>query len=375
MIVLAIGPMPTLDSVSGLSVAFDMAVRGMRERGHEVFVVDTMPSSDKHVSGRFQLNRVRELIRVLRKCLALVKLADVVYAPVSTSTLGVLKDLLLGLVARFGEKPLVGHLHGGGERLFYESSAWPVQLVTRISRRNFSRIIVLGELLRAEYDYLDSAVELVVVPNGLPCEAEPECYRPKHWEQGSPVSLLYLSNMLPSKGYLRVLDACAILKARGVKFRCRFCGGFVNTVTEQANDNTLEHFKARVVELGLGGEVDYLGLVHGAQKRAELALADVFLLPTSYPWEGQPISIIEALSWGVPVVSTNHKGIPEQVRDGVDGILVQPPGEPHALADAVMEIVESPVAYRGFSEAARQAYEKRFTAKAFVENLEKALMF
>ena len=67
-----------------------------------------------------------------------------------------------------------------------------------------------------------------------------------------------------------------------------------------------------------------------------LQVADVFVLPTFYPFEGQPLVLLEALAAGVPVVSTFHAGIPETVRNEKEGLLV-PANDPPALAGAIRQ--------------------------------------
>lgn len=372
MKLLAIGPLPKDDIVTGLGIAFEMAVRGLEGVGCDVAVVDTMPSSRSHVSGRFGLGRAMEIIGVLWSSRREIRNCDVVYFMLSTSTVGVLKDFLLGLLAKAYGKPLVGHLHGGGEAAFYRDAGTLKRLLVRASRRLVSRIIVLGQLLRNEYAYLGPGTDVVVVPNGLPPESEPEDYAPKSLSGGEVVSLLYLSNMMPSKGYLALLDACAVLKTRGVRFRCVFCGAFVDAVIAGEEDNTEEAFREKVKRLGVEREVSYRGVVRGAEKRRVLSDAHIFVLPTAYPWEGQPISIIEAMSWGMPVIASRHKGIPEQVDDRASGILLDDV-DANAIADAVMELAANETTYAKYGRCARKSYEDRFTEIAFVRNLREAL--
>jgi glycosyltransferase involved in cell wall biosynthesis len=89
---------------------------------------------------------------------------------------------------------------------------------------------------------------------------------------------------------------------------------------------------------------------------------DVFLLPTYYPSEAQPLTIIEALNAGCPVVATAHASIPNMVRDGVEGSLV-PPRAPEAIADAV-EVMRETGTWRSRSRAARARYVDRFSPQA-----------
>ena len=80
--------------------------------------------------------------------------------------------------------------------------------------------------------------------------------------------------------------------------RCDFCGEFMDTVasdgTHESADAAQARFRRTIGEWGLDSYAEYHGVVRGAHKIEFLRRAHVFVLPTWYPWEGQPMSIIEA---------------------------------------------------------------------------------
>lgn len=94
-----------------------------------------------------------------------------------------------------------------------------------------------------------------------------------------------------------------------------------------------------------------------------LASADFFVLPSDT--EGLPLSVLEAMSHGLPVVASRVGGIPEIVDDGVEGLLV-PPGEPHALADAILHLVRDEGARQ---QIGRQALARATTRLSFTETV------
>jgi glycosyltransferase involved in cell wall biosynthesis len=85
--------------------------------------------------------------------------------------------------------------------------------------------------------------------------------------------------------------------------------------------------------------------------------------------EGLPMSLLEAMAAGCPVVATRVGGIPDLVTDGVDGLLI-PPGDPHALAAALQRILRDPVFAQQLGNAARQTIANRYTAERSLERLE-----
>jgi glycosyltransferase involved in cell wall biosynthesis len=86
--------------------------------------------------------------------------------------------------------------------------------------------------------------------------------------------------------------------------------------------------------------------------------ADVFVMASR--WEGLPLAIIEAMMSGLPVVATAVGGVPEEVVDGVTGLLV-PPGEPEALARAMQRFLDDPQLRASAGAAGRRRALERFT--------------
>jgi len=98
-----------------------------------------------------------------------------------------------------------------------------------------------------------------------------------------------------------------------------------------------------------------------------LGAADLFVL--SSDWEGLPITVLECLAAGVPVLSTRVGGVPEVISDGASGFLV-PPGDPGALAEAVERLARDPEARARAAAAGRRTYEARFTASKMARQTE-----
>ena len=128
------------------------------------------------------------------------------------------------------------------------------------------------------------------------------------------------------KGHRFLLEAVALLKARGVKLRCLLAG-------EGPERQALEELTAR---LGLEREVNFLGFV--ADTPAFLAGIDIFVLPSLY--EGLGVAALEAMAAGKPVVASRAGGLVEAICDGITGLLV-PPGDGPALGEAVARLIEN----------------------------------
>jgi glycosyltransferase involved in cell wall biosynthesis len=94
---------------------------------------------------------------------------------------------------------------------------------------------------------------------------------------------------------------------------------------------------ARAAELGLSDDVEVLGWVSGAAKQRVLAEGTIYVLP-SYA-EGLPISVLEAMEAGMPVVATAVGGIPDAIEDGAEGFLVSP-GDINSLVNRISQLLQ-----------------------------------
>jgi L-malate glycosyltransferase len=121
----------------------------------------------------------------------------------------------------------------------------------------------------------------------------------------------------------------------------------------------------QVQELGLQDSVRFLGT---RRDLPEIYRAlDLFVQPSL--WEGLPLALLKAMGAGLPVVATRVSGSAEAIADGINGRLVAP-GDPHALAQAISELLRQPEQRRRLADAARRTVAARFSLEAMLRQLE-----
>lgn len=220
-------------------------------------------------------------------------------------------------LARGMGRKVVMTMHGGG---FREYAA---------GRRTFveatlARCACVGALSEKWRDYYRDELNcrhVEIIPNVV----EAPVARAGKTADGI-VRFLFLGAIVRQKGVYDLLETVA---AR----RDELQGRFFLTIGGTGEDEQLQRF---ITDLNLGGLVEFVGWVSGPRKKELLARADVFVLP-SYV-EGVPVSLLEAMTYGLPVLATPVGGVPGIVDDD-NGVLV-PPGDCAALGDALVRLSE-----------------------------------
>lgn len=193
------------------------------------------------------------------------------------------------------------------------------------------------------------------------CGVEPAAYAPDpaRRDRGpdDPLRLIAIGTLHEVKGQSHLVEACRLLRERGVVASCGIVG-----------DGPDRPALARqIADAGLEGSVTLLGQLTETAVIDALHGADVLVAP-SVPTrrgkrEGIPVVLMEAMAAGLPVVASRLSGIPELVEDGVSGILV-PPADPSSLATALAELAADPDRRRRMGAAGRAAVMRDFDVRA-----------
>jgi glycosyltransferase involved in cell wall biosynthesis len=191
--------------------------------------------------------------------------------------------------------------------------------------------------------------KFVVIPNGI--DSTLWASTGAHREASR---IVCVANFRPIKRLPDVVDAVAVLKARGVHATCVFVG-----------DGPLRSaVQARARSAGVDDRIEFMGQQPPEDVAALLDGAGVFVLASL--WEGMPVSVMEAMSMGLPVVATDVPGIQELVVQGETGWLV-PSRNPEQLADGLMSALANPEKARRMGQAGRVRVEKIFSLDRMID--------
>ena len=139
--------------------------------------------------------------------------------------------------------------------------------------------------------------------------------------------LLCVARLSSEKGHRFLIHALRLLRDKGYDLELRLAG----------NGPKKDELKRLVDEFGLGEHVHFLGYLNEDEIISALRSSDLFVLPSFI--EGLPVSAMEAMAVGLPVIATNIAGTSELIEDGKTGLLVRP-SDPEALADAIIRMAQ-----------------------------------
>jgi glycosyltransferase involved in cell wall biosynthesis len=249
----------------------------------------------------------------------------------------ILRKAIIASIAFTFRKPVLMHAHGAEFHLNYANSPQPIQ---RLMQKIFNQCHGWIALTSFWQDFYISTLGLdpqkvfvLLNPTELPSQIPQRLDSPK-------IKLVFLGNIGERKGTFDLIEAFAKLP---VHLRN-------SAELSIAGDGKIAQAKELADRLNLGERVNFLGLIDAHDRDLLLEHADIYVLPTYN--EGLPLALLEAMSWGLPVITTPVSGIPDVVQDRQNGLLVNP-GDIQQLTDRLQLLIENEALRLSLGKAAR----------------------
>ena len=222
--------------------------------------------------------------------------------------------------------------------------------------------VAIAEEVKYSLKKVYSLRSVPLIPNGISLadfaldKGIRKIWRTREGFEDGHLLYVYVARLSPQKDPFCLLHAFAIAVSQNDNLRLLIVGdGPLRSDVEE-----------RVKALGLNNYVRFLGVRTDIPEI--LAAVDVFVL--SSRWEGNPLSVMEAMAAGKPVIATAVGGVPELVKDGISGILV-PPQNPEALAKAMIQLAQNSSLRQKMGEAARQYAMEYFSVERMAKEYER----
>ena len=359
MKVLMIGPFPPV--VNGVTVSNDFLYHSLTSQGDQVSRINTETGKIASMQGdKISLHKILTFLSIYKNIFK-VSGKDVVYMTIGQTFWGVVKYSPFICYCWLSGIPYVFHIHGGYLSKSYLNMSRRKQRIIKVLFSKSSCVIALSESLAKDIQNIFTKANIAVVENFYDQELiHPALERTVH----SVPHFLFLSNLMLGKGILEFLDALIILQdAHKLHFKVALAGNI-----ERGMQAEIQKRIDRLKE----DKVYFLGLADLPKKKELLYWSDIFVLPTWYIMEGQPISIIEAYVTGNVVVSTHQGGIEEI--SGYDTFFKTEAQNPAYLADTLLTVLKQLPQLQQAIEQTKKTTQKRFNSNRFVEEIKEVLL-
>ena len=322
------GPLPKLAP---------LLAEGLRRCGCEVVIEGWSAHTAGHEPLLAKLlGRSADLLRVQRRIRQWRP--DVVYVATAHNRPALWRDVPLVLTVPRGRPPLVIHLHGSESQRLGRPGQWLFKAMSRLVVQRAAAVLLLSSEEQEEWRRFAPGTRFEVVVNPFVPAATAagaagnEAPRPQSAGRAA--------------GRRAVPPHCSSLRGSSPRRACSTCstrslccaaagraGCVVAGIGPAADD-----LARRVKLMGLGESVDLLGYVSGAALAQAYREADVFVLP-SYFAEGFPLAVMEAMGYGLPIITTRIRGCADHLTAGENALFV-PPRDPETLAAAIERLLD-----------------------------------
>ena len=296
-------------------------------------------------------SRFRKLVVAIKAymqfCRA-VKRCDIVHVHFSSDASFWRKSLFIRKAHRVG-KPIVLHQHGGDFHTFYAHDLNNRQRAyVRDTLTMGSVMLVIGPELQKLFQNIVSTHKLTILlfPNAIPIPPLTERHYGQH-------RILFLGRICRDKGIRELLEAVRLLKEHYPDLHL-YLGGVYE-------EKDLKPFVDSMSDC-----VTWIGWVSGEDKAEWLNKCDIFVLPSYF--EGQPISILEAMTYSCAIAASNVGGIPQMILNGQTGLLFEPKSAA-SIEETLRKLLDNPALCRTLGMAARERVSSQFSMDHYLNHL------
>jgi len=336
----------------GSSYAVQLLLESKFSKECNVTHINTVYSDSVENIGKFEFRKIALLIKYLwtlvRTCKDL-KIEYIVLLPAFTLIPFVKDSLTIFVVYYLTSSKVILWSHSNNLKAFYIKQnplmRWHIRTVMA---RVFHGVIV-GENLKYNFEGLLPERKISVIYNGAPpLGLDHKINR----EESKCVRVMFLSNMIKTKGWLVLLAAAS--KMCGIRGDIRF-----DFFGSSSNDSSMEEITLYFSKIKFPDRIQYWGPIFGEEKKNVFVNADIFCLPTYYAVEAFPLVILEAMQFGLAIISTNLASITEALVHEEGGLIVSQ-NNVERLIDALVYLADHPDVRKKMGEFNKRRVEEQF---------------
>ncbi|HCW53829.1 MAG TPA: glycosyltransferase family 1 protein [Clostridium sp.] len=349
-----------MNLVKVLMVGSDLSVKGGMTTVVNSFLNNKFNNSDinfipTHIENVGAMKKMLFFIRSIFKILGNLISNNIDIIHIHLSERGsFFRKFVVVIIGRVFRKKIVLHLHGANFKEFYNNNKF-LQKSIRYILLKADSVIVLGDSWNEFVKSIDSSINTYILRNSVKCSNEIVNY------DGINVRLLFLAVLIKRKGIFDLINAVSKIKddIDLVNYNIKF---IIAGTGEDEKD-----VKSLVSKLGVDNYFDFKGWVNGRQKVDLIKDSQIMVLP-SYN-EGLPVSILEAMSYGMPVITTDVGSIKDAVKNEVNGILIDP-GDIDKLYLSIKELIINKHKWDEYSRNSKKIISEMYDQDVYFTKIE-----
>lgn len=317
--------------IGGISVLYETLLSSSLKTNLDLHFIETSKGELSFFQrGQYKsANLLNAFQNILAFIIAISKIKpDIVHIATAHGPSFVKNSLIIVFSKAFGAKVII-HPHCSIKRLLPDGKYFWRKYVLRTIRCCDGVIVLSKEWLRLSE--LSPGIKICLIANAIDTRAFAALQRPKHQSPKDPVVILSLGHIGHDKGSFDLIEAVRELKNRtDIPFIVKLFG-------ESLVNGDIENARLTINKLNLKDSIEIFAPVYGAEKLQLFQESDIYILPSYH--EGMPVSLIEAMASGLPIIATNVGGIPDLVIQNVTGLLLEP-GRTEELTVAMITLLE-----------------------------------
>lgn len=347
-----------MNSIKVLMVGSETKIRGGMTTVVEAYLNNEFKHTSityipTHYSGN-KLVSIGKFALKLHRLASKIKESDIIHMHMSERG-SCIRKYLIYKIAKKNNKKVITHMHGAEFKEYYDAASDSIKNKILELLKNSDYVLTLGKNWNEYVKSIDKDINAIILKNSV------DIPNLKSALDNKIFNILFLAVIEKRKGIYELIEASKVLveKYKGNKEIKFIIAG---------SGREEENIKKLVKEYNMEEYFEFKGWINGETKKELLAKSHLFVLP-SYN-EGLPLSILEAISYGIPIVSTNVGSIDEAVINKENGFLVKV-GDVEELEEKIEEILKDENKWEKMSQKSKKICEKNFDIEKYFENIEK----
>jgi glycosyltransferase involved in cell wall biosynthesis len=282
---------------------------------------------------KFALKKVERAFLFLMKYIILfiTKKIDLVFAGIAFPKYPFLKDSLFVILAKVFNKRIIGCVLGTGLKCQYQQSSSIMKKYYKFIGNCYTAFVTQGiKMSQTDFHSIFPVERLNFVPFGTNLVIDEKI---KIESSIDFYNILYMGNFFSSKGIFDAIKSIKYVTRKHCNVKFIFAGNWMSPGDE-------EEAKKIINEDMIHDYIEFVGIITQQKKKEILAKSHIFLLPTYYEFEGFPLALLDAMSCGHFIITTDYAAIGEVIKDGINGLFCKK-GDPKDLSQKILLAMEN----------------------------------